>query len=97
MDAHRCRDGRLLYLFAVDHDRAARALLGALDLLAPLEAAGLRDADAYAPHALGGNLRESANLSPRWRQRIRRASTETASSEAGVSSGTSPGFASAIQ
>ena len=72
MDAYPCRDGRLLYIFAVDHDRAPRRLLEATGLWDGLARKGLGDIDAYGSGAVGDNVRESTSLSRSWNRRVRR-------------------------
>jgi crotonobetainyl-CoA:carnitine CoA-transferase CaiB-like acyl-CoA transferase len=72
MSSYQCADGRLLYVFAVDHDRLPRALLDGLGLWTDLEAAGLRNRDPYQPAAARDNVADSTRLSWRWQRRLRR-------------------------
>lgn len=70
MDAYPCADGRLLYLFAMDHDRIPADLLRALGLSEDAASAGLRQRDSYR-EATSDNLLDSANLSLTLRRRLR--------------------------
>ncbi len=72
MASYRCADGRLLSIFAVDHDRIPRLLLQTLGLWPRLEAEGLRERDPYAPtsSAARDNIADSTRLSRRWQGRL---------------------------
>jgi crotonobetainyl-CoA:carnitine CoA-transferase CaiB-like acyl-CoA transferase len=76
MSSYRCADGRLLYVFAVDHDRFPSALLEVTGLWPRLQTEGLVRADPYAPAsgtgAGGSNISDSTRLSRRWQARLRR-------------------------
>ncbi len=75
MASYRCADGRLLSLFAVDHDRIPRLLLERLGLWPSLKAKGLEERDPYAPStgASRNNIADSTRLSRRWQGRLRSA------------------------
>lgn len=71
--AYRCADHRLLYIFAVDHDRFPRALLDVLGLWPRLQAKGLIQVNAYASANTQrrNNLADSTRLSWKWQKRLR--------------------------
>lgn len=73
MSSYRCKDDRLLYVFAIDHARTAVLLLEALGLEDDLRARGLVVADAYLQSHPGWNLADSSNLTRKWRREIKRA------------------------
>lgn len=70
MTHYPCRDGAMLYIFAVDHDRIPLQLLRHLGLADEAFRAGLKNEDAYSDAAAGANIRESANLSATWRRSL---------------------------
>lgn len=73
MRFYRCRDGRSLYIFAMDHQRLPLRLLEVLDLWKPLQTAGLQVLDPYAEGVCRDNLCDGAMLSPKWKKRLRQA------------------------
>jgi len=70
MTSYRCRDDRLLYVFAVDNRRVARSLLEELEILESLLEEGLTFADPYAEDR-SDNLSEGSNLSRGWQSRLK--------------------------
>jgi len=75
MSSYRCADGRLLYVFAVDHDRIPRTLLEMLALWPGMQTQGLTNHDPYGSDAAASrnNLADSTHLSRWWQARIRSA------------------------
>ncbi|WP_144185777.1 CoA transferase [Elioraea rosea] len=75
MSNYRCGDGRLLYIFAVDHDRIPRLLLETLGLWPRLRAEGLAELDQYekTKKRKRNNIADSTRLSRRWQGRLRSA------------------------
>jgi len=71
MDSYRCADGRLLYVFAMDHARMPVILLRETGLEASWRAAGFVERDPYAEPDLANNLADPSALSPRARRRLR--------------------------
>jgi crotonobetainyl-CoA:carnitine CoA-transferase CaiB-like acyl-CoA transferase len=73
MSNYRCKDGRLLYVFAIDHVRLAIRLLEVLGLKDQLLARGLVLEDAYHQSHPGRNLADSSNLSRKWQRELKKA------------------------
>ncbi len=73
MSSYRCKDDRLLYVFAIDHARTAVRLLEVLGLKDDLRERGIVVADTYRQSHPGQNLADSSNLSRKWRREIKRA------------------------
>jgi crotonobetainyl-CoA:carnitine CoA-transferase CaiB-like acyl-CoA transferase len=73
MSSYRCKDDRLLYLFAIDHVRTAVQLLEFLGLKEDLQARGLMVEDSYSQSHPGQNLADSSNLSRKWQREIKNA------------------------
>lgn len=73
MTSYRCKDGRSLYVFAIDHARMALRLLEELGLADDLRARGLVLEDAYRQSRPGRNLADSSNLSKKWRHIVKEA------------------------
>lgn len=75
MASYRGADGRLLSIFAVDHDRIPRLLLETMGLWQRLEAEGLGDRNPYAPAsgAARDNIADSTRLSRQWQGKLRSA------------------------
>ena len=73
MDSYRCADGRLLYVFAVDHDRFANRLLWALGLEDWARTRGIVTCDPYRPGAASDrhNLAETTRLAPALQRALR--------------------------
>jgi crotonobetainyl-CoA:carnitine CoA-transferase CaiB-like acyl-CoA transferase len=73
MDSYRCRDGRLLFVFALDHARMGRELLRELNILERFVAAGLTMSDPYAAKASKqkSNLADASSLAMKWRKQLR--------------------------
>lgn len=78
MDSYRCKDGRLLFVFAMDHARMGRDLLRELDILDRFVADGLIMSDPYAAKASSqkANLADVSSLAMKWRKQLRTAMTE---------------------
>lgn len=71
MNSYPCADGRLLYIFAIDNSKLARALLSGLDLLDAAQALGLIFADPYKAGDRDDNLSEASNLSRKAQRQLR--------------------------
>ncbi len=72
MDTFECKDGRLLYVFAMDHRRMPETLLRELGILDDLERSGtLVREDPYRTRSKGNNLWEVSLLSRSWKKKIR--------------------------
>ena len=68
---HRCADGRLIFINAVDHVHHSRACLDTLGVLNELLAAGMTFGTPYEEGGEGNNLCSSTNLSPESAARLR--------------------------
>lgn len=62
MTSYPCRDGQLLYLFAIDNPKLVRRALSELGLLEAVNAKGLVFKDPYTAGDLQNNLSETSNL-----------------------------------
>lgn len=71
MDSYRCADGRLLYVFAMDHARMPVTLLRETGLEASWRAGGFVERDPYTEPDLANNLADPSALSRRARRRLR--------------------------
>ncbi len=72
MDFYACKNGRLIYVFAMDHSRLPMLLVQELGLEADLAKAGIRLSDPYQGPASRDNLLDAAMLSPRHRKFLRK-------------------------
>ena len=70
---HRCADGRLIFINAVDHAHHSRACLETLGLLNELLASGMTMGTPYEEGGEGNNLCSSTNLNPEWAAKLRSA------------------------
>lgn len=68
---HRCADGRLIFINAVDHVHHARACLDTLGVLNELLAAGMTFRTPYEEGGDGNNLCSSSTLSPESAAKLR--------------------------
>jgi len=73
MTSYECRDGELLYLFAIDNAKITRAALFTLGLLEEILADGLSFKDPFYSGDCRDNLSESGNLSRAWQTKLKQA------------------------
>jgi crotonobetainyl-CoA:carnitine CoA-transferase CaiB-like acyl-CoA transferase len=71
MTSYRCRDGKLLYIFAIDNAKLSITLLLTLGLYEKALAEGLVNMDPYQSGDLSNNLAETSNLSRSLQNRIK--------------------------
>lgn len=71
MDSYACKDGRLLYIFAIDNLKLVVKTLRVLNLYDDLIKEGILVRDPYTSGDLSNNLAESSNLSKSWQSRIK--------------------------
>ncbi len=71
MNSYRCADGRLLYVFAMDHARLPSHLLQEMGLLEGLRRQGLIETNPYESGVNTSNLRDASTLSRRWQRKIK--------------------------
>ncbi|MFF5020168.1 CoA transferase [Streptomyces sp. NPDC001165] len=72
MDSYTCADGRLLYVFAMDHDRLPTMLLDKVGVLVGLRSTGLGTHNLYGP-SRRDNLLDGSALAPAARRKVRKA------------------------
>jgi crotonobetainyl-CoA:carnitine CoA-transferase CaiB-like acyl-CoA transferase len=65
MSAYPCADGRLIYIFAIDHATLATKLLDALDILEDARTYGFTTANPYDGPVKAPNLATTASLDPK--------------------------------
>ena len=71
MDSYKCKDGRLLYIFAIDNIKLVEKTLQTLNLYDELSRSGLTILDPYSSGDMPDNLAETSNLSRFWQSKIK--------------------------
>jgi crotonobetainyl-CoA:carnitine CoA-transferase CaiB-like acyl-CoA transferase len=71
MTSYKCRDGKLLYVFAIDNTKLSTTLLQTLGLYQKGIAEGLVTKDPYLSGDLRNNLAEASNFSRRLQSRMK--------------------------
>ena len=71
MTSYPCKDGKLLYIFAIDNHKLVRRALDALGLYEKLVDEGLAVEDPYVSGDRRDNLGETSNLSRSWQAKIK--------------------------
>ena len=71
MDSYICKDGRLLYIFAIDNIKLVEKTLRALDIYDELIQDGMTVQDPYLSGDIPNNLAETSNLSRPWQAKIK--------------------------